>query len=236
MKVERKYIDLKSLKVRDTGSGEIEGHRAVFSTLDEGGDIILPGAFKDTIDEFLSSGFTAESHDWDFSKAVGFPVEAREDAIGFFVRSQFHSTPDAQAVRTKARERMDAGKRVGFSFGYSADEYEVIQAGDYKTKLTQYLRPDRLNVDMLKATRFSQVRLLKRVTVIEDSLVTSPMNKLAGATGVKGYRMHDLSRLKFERARLRARAVLALCDLDASDPIITRARAAIARGRKALPR
>ena len=210
-----KFVELKSLKTIDKGPGEIEGHRAIFSVLDEGGDIILPGAFKDTIEEYLSSGFSAESHLWDFSKAIGFPVEAREDSIGFFVRSRFHSTPDAQAVRTKARERMEAGKRVGFSFGYSADDYELVHSADYKTRLPRYLRLDRLSADLAKASRFSQIRLLKRVSMIEDSLVTAPMNKLAAATGVKGSRSRsqresgdaEVWRLRRESWRLRAKAL-----------------------------
>src|SRR6185369_16031625 len=116
----RKFIELKSLKTSDSGPGTISGYRAVFS-VDEGGDLILPGAFKDTIPEYLNSGFTAHSHQWSFSEAVGFPLSAKEDSHGFYVVSQFHSTPDAQMVRTKAKERMDAGKQVGFSFGYAPE-------------------------------------------------------------------------------------------------------------------
>lgn len=182
---EHKYIDLKALKVSDDGSGTIEGYRSVFGEIDEGGDIIVKGAFADCIPEYLSAGFTAESHDWDFSKAVGYPIEAKEDEHGWFVKSQFHSTPDAQSVRTKAQERFKAGKKVGFSFGYRTDDYQVIQSKDFKDQLPQYIKPERLNENMEKAQQFSEIRILKKVSAIEDSLVTSPMNKMASATGVK---------------------------------------------------
>lgn len=183
--MERKFIALKDLKVSEEGTGSIQGYRAVFAEIDEGGDILVKGFFVDSIPEYLESGFSAHSHDWNFSESVGFPVDAKEDDHGFFVTSQFHSTPDAQAIRTKTRERMDAGKTVGFSFGYSVTEKQFIEAKDYKDQLPLYIKPERLQANLLKAQKFDRIRILKKGEVIEDSIVTSPMNKLAMATAVK---------------------------------------------------
>jgi HK97 family phage prohead protease len=183
--IERKFIDLKALKVSDEGSGVIEGYRSVFGEIDEGGDIVVKGFFADGIPEYLESGFTAHSHDWTFKEAVGFPIEAKEDEYGFFVRSQFHSTDDAQDVRTKAKERMEAGKKVGFSFGYEVKEKKVIEAKDFKEQLPQFIKPERLAANMKKAQEFSRIRILLKGETIEDSLVTSPMQKLAAATAIK---------------------------------------------------
>lgn len=184
--IERKFIDLKDLKVSDDGPGTIEGYRAVFSEIDEGGDIIVKGFFADSLPEYMEAGFSAHSHDWDFDKVVGFPVEAKEDEYGFFVKSQFHSTPDSQNIRTKAKERMDAGKKVGFSFGYTVAEKSVVEAKDYKEQLSQYIKSDRLAVNLKKAQKFDRIRILKKAgEMIEDSIVTAPMNKMAGATAIK---------------------------------------------------
>lgn len=185
MKVERKFVDLKDLKMSEDGPGEISGYRSVFGEIDGGGDIVVKGFFADGIPEYLQSGFTAHSHDWDFDKAVGFPVDAKEDDHGFFVKSQFHSTPDAQIVRTKAKERMEAGKTVGFSFGYGVTEKKFIESKDYKEQLAQYVKPERLAANLQKAQNFQRIRILLKGETIEDSLVTSPMNKLAMATGMK---------------------------------------------------
>jgi HK97 family phage prohead protease len=185
MQIERKFIDLKDLTVTDEGPGHISGYRAVFNEIDEGGDLIVPGFFKDCIVEYLEAGFTAHSHDWDFDKAVGYPMVAKEDDHGFFVDSEFHSTSDAQAVRTKAVERKKAGKRVGFSFGYSVSDKSYIEAKDYKEQLPLYVKADRLQANLLKAQKFDRIRILKKGEVIEDSIVTAPMNKLAMATAVK---------------------------------------------------
>lgn len=185
MEVERKFIDLKDLTLSDEGPGTIEGYRSVFAEIDEGGDIIIKGFFTETIPEYTEAGFTAHSHDWDFDKAVGFPIEAREDDHGFWVKSQFHSTPDAQNIRTKAKERLKAGKKVGFSFGYKVTDSATIQAKDFKNELPLYVKPERLEANLLKAQKFDRIRILKKGEVIEDSIVTAPMQKLATATGIK---------------------------------------------------
>lgn len=185
MIIERKFVDLKDLTVTEEGPGHISGYRSVFSEIDEGGDLIVKGFFAESIPEYLSAGFTAHSHDWDFDKVVGYPIDAKEDDYGFFVDSEFHSTPDAQSVRTKAIERKKAGKRVGFSFGYSVSDKSYIEAKDYKEQLPLYVKPERLQANLLKAQKFDRIRILKKGEVIEDSIVTAPMNKLAMASGIK---------------------------------------------------
>jgi HK97 family phage prohead protease len=191
MTVERKFIDLKSLKVSDEGPGSVEGYRAVFGEIDRQGDIVVKGAFLDSHDEYMRSGFSAESHVWNFKDAVGYPVDAYEDDYGWFVKSEFHTTQGAQDVRTIARERMKAGKQVGFSFGYSAEKYQFIEAKDFKDQLPQFIKADRLEENMKRAQQFSRIRILKKVDSIEDSLVTRPANPLTGATEVKSEAKND---------------------------------------------
>jgi HK97 family phage prohead protease len=191
MNIERKYIDLKDLKVTDEGPGTIEGYRSVFSEIDEGGDLIVKGFFADSLTEYLEAGFSAHSHEWSFKEAVGFPVDAKEDDHGFWVKSQFHSTDDAQDIRKKAKERKDAGKKVGFSFGYSVTDKSYIEAKDYKEQLPLYVKADRLQANLIKAQKFDRIRILKKGEVIEDSIVTAPMNKLAMATAIKSGNASD---------------------------------------------
>lgn len=190
--IERKFVDLKDLKMLDAGTGSIEGYRSVFGEIDEGGDIVIKGAFADCMNEYLASGFSAHSHDWKFTEAVGYPVEAREDDYGWFVKSEFHSTQTAQDARTIAAERKAAGKQVGFSFGYLPVEYEWVDAKDFKDKLPQYVKQDRLEVNLTKAQKFNRIRVLKKVEAPEDSLVLAGMNKLAAATAVKSTNRQEL--------------------------------------------
>lgn len=185
MNIERKFTALKDLKIVDEGPGTIEGYRSVFGVIDEGGDIVLKGAFANTLSEYLHLGFTAHSHDWSFKEAVGFPIEASEDDHGWFVKSQFHSTDDAQNIRTKAKERMEAGKQVGFSFGYAPTSFLYVEAKDYESELPKYVKADLLPAMLKKAQEFNRIRVLKSVEAIEDSIVTAPMNKRAAATAIK---------------------------------------------------
>ena len=119
MAIERKFVSLVNFKQSSEGAGGLEGYASVFNEIDEGGDLILAGAFAETIQAFLQKGFTAHSHDWSVNRAVGYPMEAREDDHGLYVVSKSHSTPDAQMVRTKAAERIADGKQVGLSIGFS---------------------------------------------------------------------------------------------------------------------
>lgn len=185
MNIERKFTSLKDLEVIEEGPGSIQGYRSVFGLIDEGGDIVVKGAFTETLSEYLHLGFTAQSHDWTFKEAVGFPIEAKEDDYGWWVNSQFHSTEDAQNIRIKARERLKAGKQVGFSFGYAPKTFSYIEAKDYESELPKYIKADLLPAMLKKAQDFNRIRVLKSVEAIEDSIVTAPMNKRAAATGVK---------------------------------------------------
>lgn len=199
--MERKFTSLKDLKVSDEGPGTIEGYRSVFGVIDEGGDVVVKGAFAETLEEYKHAGFTAHSHDWSFKEAVGFPIETYEDDHGWFVKSQFHSTTDAQDIRTKAKERMDAGKQVGFSFGYAPKKYVHVEAKDYEAELPKYIKADLLPAMLKKAQDFNRIRVLKAVEAIEDSIVTAPMNKRAAATGVKSGDKNTKSMLAEELAQ-----------------------------------
>jgi hypothetical protein len=113
---------------------------------------------------------------------------------------------------------MEAGKQVGFSFGYDVQSFEYIQPRDYESRLAQYVKPERLAANIAMAKRFSQIRILKKVNIIEDSIVTRPMNRLAGATGVKGSRplstAFESARIRTEFLMLRNRAIRTLHGLD----------------------
>lgn len=185
-KKETKFIDLAQFKASNEGPGGFEGYLSRFGELDDGGDIVPAGAYKDTIEQFLTRGFNTESHDWTFSKMIGFPVSAKEDNVGLYVKSQFHSTPDAQLVRVKAQERMDAGKGVYMSIGYEPSAQPIfINAKDYASEIPRYCAPDQVEANMAKASRFSKVRVLPKVELYEGALVTTPMLRSANVTSVK---------------------------------------------------
>lgn len=153
--IERRVFELKQVSIAD--SGEFTGYASVFGNIDDGGDVVLPGAFEKALPAFLENGFISWQHNWE--QPVAIPIEAKEDATGLLIRAEFHSTTEAQQARTITNERLAAGKSMGLSIGYGVEEEEYN----------------------------STARLLRVINPLyETALVTVPMNRLANVTSVKG--------------------------------------------------
>lgn len=162
-KMERTVFEIKRLAVdADTaGPGSFEGYGATWD-LDQGGDVILRGAFKDALPDFLARGFVPVSHDWG-ALPIATVSAAKEDDTGLWFEAEFHSTQAAQDVRTVMAERLARDKFVGLSIGYLLDTDEASQ------EFTD-----------------DGIRKIKRVRdLLEVSIVTLPMNRAAGVAGVK---------------------------------------------------
>lgn len=114
------FLEFKDAMLSD--AGELTGYGNVTGNKDRGGDIVLPGAYKN-LSEFVRDGFGAVGHDW--KQPVATIEEASEDENGLFVRMMFHTTDDAQECRQIVKERLERGKTVGLSIGYRVleDEY-----------------------------------------------------------------------------------------------------------------
>lgn len=144
-------------KFDDAGNGSFSGYGSVFNNLDSYGDIVVPGAYVDTIPQFLKMGFVAIGHDW-CGTPVAYPTEAREDSFGLYFSAAFHSTKAAQNARRVMRERLEAGKDVGLSIGYRVKGYTDLDDG---------------------------TRELTKIDLHEISIVTVPANRAAVVTGAK---------------------------------------------------
>lgn len=149
------FLEVKASDVSDEGHGSVTGHGGVKNNVDYYGDEIQDGAFVDGLPALLKDGFMGESHKWDFASSIGTVGYAAEDESGLLARLDFYSTPDAQQVRQKVKERLERGKTVGLSIGYFATEWST-EDRDGK-----------------------EVRLLKKVEVFEISVVTMPANTRA---------------------------------------------------------
>jgi HK97 family phage prohead protease len=162
------YVPLLEVKAADDGSGELEGFAAVFNTVDLGGDIILPGAFKKTLSDWKRAKGRIPLVDGHLSSSsqtlLGSVVRAEErtagDPKGLWFRAKFSSDADSQTVRTKALE----GHLNGVSIGYLPVPGGVTfkQGGDGEP-----------------------VRVLSELKLFEISLTPVPMHPDARLTGVK---------------------------------------------------
>jgi len=101
-----------SIEWKADDQGQIEGYGSVFDTVDFGGDIIAPGAFKQS----LNSGRRVKMlFQHDASSVVGVWNTMEEDAKGLRVAGRMLTTVRAGA---EAYELVKAGAIDGLSIGY----------------------------------------------------------------------------------------------------------------------
>jgi HK97 family phage prohead protease len=130
------------VKATGDGAGEFEAIVAVFGNVDSGGDVIVKGAFTDTLTEWQASGDPIPvvwSHDSnDPFSHIGSVVEASETDTGLLVKGQL----DLENPKAAQVFKLLKGRRVTqFSFAYS-----VLDAGPTE-------------VDGIKATELRRLKL-----------------------------------------------------------------------------
>lgn len=145
-------IDVKAL----TEDGRFEGYASMFGDLDQGCDIVMPGAFADSLVKTPAARIKLLWHH-DPKSIVGKWLEVREDARGLYVKGQiFTGLPRGE----EARMLMKEGALDGLSIGYRTLVDEV--------------------------DRETGVRRLLKVDLKEISIVTFPMQASATVQLVKG--------------------------------------------------
>lgn len=159
------------LKFADPGTEaatmSFSGYGAVFGNVDAYGDVIAPGAFKDTLKEAQDSGiwpamlsqhggFDAQSN-----TPIGVWTVLDEDAKGLRVEGQLADTPRGREAYTLLKMQ-------------PRPAYNGLSIGYYPIEWTNRSKPDEPR------------RTLKKVKLGEISLVTFPANDKARVGQVKG--------------------------------------------------
>jgi HK97 family phage prohead protease len=163
---ETKYLDCQFLDLKRDAvatTGEFSGHGAVFSNVDQGGDIIAPGAFRKTLRDHSSRG-TLPPMLWahDSKTVIGRWDELREDDHGLFVKGTLAPTDKGQEVRTLLK----MGAVNGMSIGYLPTDSEFNRAGN---------------------------RVLNEIDLHEISIVAMPMNRSAVVTTAKEHGIESIT-------------------------------------------
>jgi HK97 family phage prohead protease len=139
------------------GSGELEGYMSVFGNVDQGGDVVVPGAFKKTFADWSRAKTPmplVADHELSTAGVIGSVTQMAEDGVGAKIRARFSSIQKAQDIRTNMLE----GHYNGLSFTYEPLQHSM------GTKDGR------------------QVRYLKEVKVYEATVTPFPMNQLALAS------------------------------------------------------
>ena len=101
------------------------GYAAVFNTVDQGNDIIMPGAFKHSLDKFGLPQILFQ-HKMD-DAPVGVCTEAREDRKGLFVKGELPK--DDAFVRDRLVPQLKRRALKGMSIGYRPIDKERRKDG-----------------------------------------------------------------------------------------------------------
>jgi len=161
------------LETKSIGAaGEIEGYASTFGNVDQGGDLVEPGAFIEGIVQAKKDGRVIPmlwQHKQD--EPIGIWTDISEDAKGLFVRGQL--ILDGDPVAQRAYGKLKAKALGGMSIGYRIPPGGIVE--DEKRR---------------------GVSRLKRVDVREISPVTMPMNTQARVTSVKGEAGEIVEKLK----------------------------------------
>ncbi len=186
MAIERASFGLRELKLAQTDSEGMtfEGYGAVFGNVDSYGDAIQPGAFADTLAAAQKSGIwpamLLQHGGWGMGAEdmtpIGIWTSMAEDGIGLKVSGKLADT--ARGREAYALLKMEPRPAItGLSIGYIAKEW------------TQRSKPEEPR------------RTLKKVDLMEVSLVTFPANGKARISAVKS--LDEIASLADAEAYLR---------------------------------
>ena len=162
----------------DAVTGTFEGYGAVFGNLDSYGDVILKGAFRDTLKEWKKAkrlppmlvqhgGYMMTDSD---ALPIGKWEEMEEDDTGLRVKGRLINLDTDRGKQLYGA--MKEGVLDGMSIGYRVKEFS------YGTK------PDEPS------------RTLKKIDLVEVSVVTFPANGMSRVDAVKA---GDLTERELER-------------------------------------
>lgn len=176
-------FELKASSEADGYAGTFSGYAAGILNIDRTGDMILPGAFTDTLPEFLKEGVVCWQHDW--ATPIGQPVKAYEDDYGLMTESRISNTTAGRDCMTLIRD----GVIKKMSIGYRVQDYEWVDRAGLLSWLGVSGLSETNQVSIL--TQFdgaglSELFLLKKIKLFEYSPVTIPANPNAVITGAKG--------------------------------------------------
>lgn len=156
--MQHKILQLNSASVKFDGNNPrvFEGYASKFNGVDSYGDMIMPGAYAETLKEENRNGREIKMRWNHYGPVIGKWLEIREDDQGLWVKGELtpnHSTASDVAA-SMAHKAID-----GLSIGYWIDENGYEMDG--------------------------VVRKLKKINLIEISVVEEPADTRARVDGIK---------------------------------------------------
>lgn len=173
------------LKSTSGDGSEFDGFANAFHNLDSAQEIVAPGAFVDTIPQFLANGFIGGvNHDW--NNPIGSPKSAEEQSKGLFVEGKISPTQHGKDCMVLLKDRVI--KKLSIGYRVLADE--MLEDADACMAYWDNAGYTPTAQDVA-GSKYG-ARLLTKLHLYEFSPVTVPANSLADITRVKRYAADDL--------------------------------------------
>ncbi len=154
-----------ALEIKADSEGRIEGYASRFGEMDQGGDVVVKGAFAESL-----AGRTPKML-WqhDPSQPIGMWEQASEDETGLYVRGRILDTVEKGR---EARALIEAGAIDGMSIGYrtidadrGADGARILKQLDlWEVSLVTFPMLTSARVDAIKAAEMSRREMEQKLT------------------------------------------------------------------------
>lgn len=163
-------IPLRIQEVKASGDAwEVAGYASTFGNVDLGGDVVLRGAFAETLKADAPVRFLYSHNPAD---VLGVPLALKEDERGLFGRFRISKTRLGEDVHTLLKD----GALDSFSIGYIPTDFEYDDAGVRKLAAVELLEVSVVAMPMnpeavvtgVKAADYSQFSLEKIVEVLSE--------------------------------------------------------------------
>jgi hypothetical protein len=160
--IEHKFL---RLDVKASDDGTIEGYGSVSGNVDRGGDVVIAGAFAESLERM---GMPKMLWQHDMREVIGVWDEASEDERGLRLKGRFALS--TQKGR-EAHELVKMGALNGLSIGYSVrddvmeDGARNIKAADlFEVSVVTIPMNEQARIDAVKAAEMTQRDFEKRLT------------------------------------------------------------------------
>ena len=186
-------MNYKSLHFKLNGvpddDGKFEGYASVFDIVDQGMDVVSPGAFRKSLDQGRNIKLLWQH---DMSKPIGVWEEIKEDEKGLFVRGRLLT--DVQQGR-EANALLRAGAIDSMSIGYRTKE-AVAEGNGTVRRLTEVdlFEISLVTFPMLPDAQVTAVKSIRTIREFEKALRDAGFSKTEAkaiaADGFKGLADH----------------------------------------------
>lgn len=142
----------------DGDEWEVSGYVSTFGNIDLGGDMVMPGAFKETLKNGPKVRFL-KSHDAD--QILGIPKHLEEDDKGLFGSFKISKTQ----LGADTRQLLLDGAMDSFSIGYNAVDWKIVDDDVRELHQVRLWESSLVSMPMNQEARVTRVKSLADKTI-----------------------------------------------------------------------